>query len=324
VGAVSNFGVGSHGPARNTVYENGYIAGSEFGVYERGRGAIVRDMEFGPGVKYPAYNFFGGRFEFYDNVVDSGIFSDIDPSAELNEVNGFGGNVTDAIAECLVVLGANLAATQADSNVIVRDNIGRVKRHLVQVERTGAGTISLDNVNVYDNEIEFFPASSSDVLAVFGKHPGSSSASVAVRNSRVAPNRMRTAAANLAPVLYDAEFLLSSATDSKLEFGDGRYSIRLADDAAGYLPVAQLGRDRILVAISVEETTAFYYTGWLTRDSATNIQIVGAQAEILAAAPTGTGGTDGRLQLHFGGGKLTIGNRPGANRTFNVEIFSMG
>lgn len=326
VGSVSNSGIGTHGPARNTIYEENRFANVEYGIFERGRGAIIRDNEFGPGVKYPTYHSFGGRIEFYDNVIDPMIFAT--PGATgPEETDGFGGVVQDAYAECLLVLGANLTQNQPDSAVIVRDNIARVRRNIVQAQTTGGAGVVLDNVSVSDNDVEFFPSSPSDALAVYGKFAGSSSATVSLRGGQHGPNRMRTAAANTQPILYGAEFAISASASIPMRFGPSRWSIRLGDDTAAFIPVSQVGRDRILVAISVEETATYYFMGWLTRDSTAHIQIAGGagpNTQVLAAAPTGTSGTDGNMQLHFGGGKLTIGNRLGGTRTFNVEVFSMG
>ncbi len=72
---------------------------------------------------------------------------------------------------------------------------------------------------------------------------------------------------------------MSASTDALFEFGDGRFTMRLADQSAFAIPVAQLGRDRLLVAVSVEETNTYFFMGWITRDSATHIQIAGGAVQ---------------------------------------------
>ncbi len=319
---ISNYGLGSHGPARGTIYENNYIQGVEYGIYERGRNAIIRNNTFGPYVKVPVFHSFGGRIDVYDNVVDAGLFINPDLTSELIEQTA--GTPKTAYAECLITLGANLVVGQPDSSIVVRDNIVRCKQHLMQCERTGSGTLTLANLSVYNNDVEFYPTSTGHETAVFGKYPGSTSSTIALRGQQLGPNNLRTASGNTQPVLYGAEFSMAGTAADPIKFGDGRWSILLADDNVGVIPVAQLGRDKLLVSVSVEETETFYFFGWIKRNATTVTQIAGALVENLATAPTAASGTDGRLQLHLGNGKLTIGNRLGGSRTFNVEVHSMG
>ncbi|WP_024589123.1 hypothetical protein [Aliihoeflea sp. 2WW] len=312
-----------HGPARNTIYEENLFVNVTYGIFERGRGAIIRDNTFGPGVKYPVYHCHGGGIEFYDNVVDHLIFLTLAATGP-EETSGFGGALQDAYAECLVVLGGNLVQSQSDTAIMVRDNIGHVRTNLVQAQTTSGVAVALDNLSVYDNDVEFYPSSPSDVTAVYGKFVGSSGSKVSLRGGRHGPNRLRTAATNTQPVLYGAGFTISSSAGIPIQFGPGRWSVRLADDTVTSIPVQQLGRDRLLVAVSVEESAGYYFMGWVRRENTEAIQINGALTEVFAAATTGTNGTDSRLQLHYGDGKLTIGNRMAGTRSVNVEIFSMG
>lgn len=326
LGSISNFGIGTHGPARGTIYENNQIYNVRYGIYERGRGAVVRNNTFGAGVQIPIMHSFGGRIEVYGNVVDPGIYDNISKSAERQaEVNGFGGDVTDGYAHCLLLLGANLAASQADASVAVRNNVARVKSNLVQIDRTGSVAAGFFNLSVYDNDVEFFPSNPAVAVALIGKAEGASGAGINLYAGQIGPNRMRTARENAQPLLYDPganiTLIASGQAAATLSFDHGAWSVHLANNSANWLPVPMLGRNRLLVSVSVEQTTSFHFTGWITRDSAEVIEIAAGQAEVMATAPTGSDGTNGRLQIHYGTGKLTIGNRLGAARTFNVRIW---
>ncbi len=320
LGAVNNNGLGSHGPGRSTTYENGYIDGVESGIYERGRGSVIRNVRFGPYVTYPVQYLFGGTHEFYGNVIDAGVFEDVGAVNTYQESDDFDGTARDACAKCIAVIGANLLVRDADCQINIHHNTAKVQQHLVEVQTSGGSSVTLTHLKVYDNDVEFFPLTASDELAMFGKYTGSSAATVVLKGEKLGPNRLRTAAANLGPVLYGAEFSLSSTVGVKFEIGNGYHTIRLADDTVGTLLCPLLGRDHIRLSVILNDDSATFFDGWLKRNSATLVGTIVGNVEALATAPTdGTSdGTDTFLGFHFDGGKVTVKNRRGATRSADI------
>jgi hypothetical protein len=141
---------------------------------------------------------------------------------------------------------------------------------------------------------------------------------------------MRTDWGNVKPTIYPTTtpgitFTGSAGDASRYDFGNGNWGARINNDTAVWFPVAQMNRTRLMVSVITEESILYYYTGWIKRDSTESLQILAAgNAEILATAPDGLGGTNNRIQLHFGNGKLTVANRTGSGRLFNITIFEMG
>lgn len=150
---------------------------------------------------------------------------------------------------------------------------------------------------------------------------GSSAASVVLSGGRH-DNAMRTASANIQPTMFaDATIIFSTALGTKIEYGAGKWTMRLADDTAGYIPVAMGSRDKMRVDISLEEDDTNFFSGWVKKGSATLLQVGGnSEFEGLAVEPTGSNGTDGKCQLHYAAGRLFIGHRLSGNRTYNVQV----
>jgi hypothetical protein len=321
IGAVSNYAVGTHGAARGTIYERIVVSNCEYAVYERGRNAQVKSLVIGPNVRVPVFHSFGGAIDIEDVTVDGRLFGAVDLTG-LEEAADFAGDAGDVYPDCLLVVGANLLAKQPESRIVVRGNTARVKKNLVQFDNTGTATML--NLSVFDNDVEFYPDSGSDDVALFGKATGAASNTVSIRGDVLGPNRMRSSTGSKLPVLYGPEIVFSTTSGTYRQFGNGVFSMALSDDTAGALPIAQKGTTKLMLTVTLEETASFYFHGVITADSATHIQFNGAFAQVLATAPTGASSTDGRLQIHFTPGTLTIGNRCGGTRTFNVIAIPFG
>src|SRR5690606_32983976 len=105
---------------------------------------------------------------------------------------------------------------------------------------------------------------------------------------------------------FGSNVAFSTAAGTKHYFGNGRWSIVLADDTADWLPVPQIGRDRLALTLATDGASgSTYFVGWMGRNS-TNLDAASKSTSVEATATAGTGttGTDARLNLHFDGGKL--------------------
>jgi hypothetical protein len=321
IGSVSNYGVGTHGAARGTIYESVIVSDCEHAIFERGRNATVKNLVIGPNVRVPVYHSFGGPIEVSGVTVDGRLFNANDLTG-LIESSDFAGDAGDVYPDCLLMLGANLCATQPESRIVVRNNEVRAKKNLIQFENTGSATFT--NIVAEGNNVEFYPDSNSDNTALFGKATDAAASTISIRGDILGPNNLRSADGGKMPVLYGPEITISESVGTFRQFGPGVFSIRLADDTVGVLPLPQKLATRLFVKVVVEESTTFFFDGAITANSTTSVEFASALTQVLAAAPTGISGTDGRLQLHFTPGALTIGNRCGGTRTFNIVVHGVG
>jgi len=323
IGTVPNYGLGTHGPGRNTIYEDGYIDSVNYGIYERGRGSIIRNIRFGPYVERGVYYSFGGTHEFCNNVMDPGAFEDVTAFNTKQQIGSFSGEITDTYATAAVVLGANLLASEPRSQISIHDNTVKVRQHLIESETTGMSTKTINHMKVYDNDVEFFPPTVSDETALFGKLGGDSAAYINLNGERIGTNRLRTAVANTQPLLYGALHIFSIPTQYQMELGSGYHTVYLSDDQVQWFPVPLIGRDSVRMSVIADEDPTTYFDGWVIRNSATLVGDVPVTVTGEATAPTdGTSdGTDTKLCIHFDGGKVTIKNRRGFNRHFDLIFY---
>lgn len=326
-GTVENFGTGSHGAGHNTIYEDNHFEGVKYGIYERGRGAVVRNNVFGSKVEFPVYHSFGGRLLVHDNKCDAGVFSILAPAdaTDPQDIAGSVANAKAAYAECFVTLGPNLIQDEPSSEVIVRDNFVAVKRGLIGFETSGGSGRTLPNVNCYDNEVEFYAVGTGDVVGQYVKTLASSAANVVLAGGRHGPNRMRAATGWKAPVFAGANVLLSTGANVINEFRPNSYSVPMANNTAVAFQVGQNLKTKLRVSVSIEEDDTKYFDGWINKQPTTVVvQIAGAGYEVTAAVPTGGSGGTTLFQMHYFDGVFYLANRTGFVRTFNVHIDPMG
>lgn len=121
---------------------------------------------------------------------------------------------------------------------------------------------------------------------------------VSLENSAIYDNEIDALSSSTTELAFGTNVNYSTNANVINKTGPSSYTAVIINDRALAFPVAQNGCGKLRVAVSLEETTSFYFIEWLAGNTATNVQITGLSAEILAAVPTGTGGTDGR-QIHY-------------------------
>ena len=316
-GPISNFGVGTHGAARGTIFQNFVISGVRHGIYVRGRDTIIRNGHFGAGiVDTCVFHSFGGCLEIYGCTADAAAFDTVD-GATVKEIPASAGENVGSYAPDFLRLGANIDQSSA---VTLTGNKLRLAHSIVSLEPSIAiDSYAFPNLRAYDNDVEFFPLTAGGECCVLGRTGATPDARSFNLSGGRFDNDCRTASGNTGFLVFGSGVAFSNAAKKPTRFGAIR-RVFLADQDVFTFPIGQIKDEKLRVSIAVLTTESYFFEGWVKKGSATLVQIAGANVEGFSIKPTGSSGTNGRLGLYFDG-NLTIQNRLGANRTFEVMFW---
>lgn len=314
LGSVSSFGIGTHSTSRGALIEGNQITGVGYGLNLRGREErVINNLFTGRIGNSCVYLSFGMnrtiRGNEYKNLYSEGTL----PNSEaLTETNSFEvSNINNYVVPDFI----NYHSSNARGFTTISDNVAwGVGRYFLFID--GAGDYS--DFSLRNNEVYFTPNSVSDEVALIG----SNGEIVTLYGTSMSSN----------------DFIDNPALENVLRFGDGigvssdtglpsdigeAYTVRAyaADDAVVKIRVGQTG-DYLHFSIIPENTVSWIFNGVLDLNS-TTMTSMGVQTNVLglATAPTGTTGTDVKINCHYSGTWLYIENRTGNARNFRVTIY---
>jgi hypothetical protein len=316
-GVVSNFGMGSHGTGRGTLYRNNIIANTERGINLRGRDEMVIG------------NFFYGRFTtscvdlaFGANVTIRGntyrsLFQEgppYDGAADGVERNSFeASNIFNKQAQYFV----SIQSTWDRGSILIESNeVREINRYFVYVDAATAEVLA--DLSLRNNTIGVRPNSVSAPIGLIG----TSAPSLQLQNFRDEGNSLDTPDTSTAVRRYGPSVSVNAAVSVVSAVGSPvTRTVLLNDDTAGRIRTAFAGTN-IVILLHAQNSLASRYFGAITNGSAT-LTSFGASTGVggLASVPVGTTGTDGQTNLHFDGTFLYVENRTGGSRDYFVTFW---
>lgn len=308
-GAVPSFGVGTHGPAENSVFKHGKITNIGNGITVRGRNTIIHDVHFAGKMAACIQATYGSGLRVSDCTVD---YTDYPNKSADTAVSGdttlqpnyflqFGGGSTNdwTYAGASIIQGTKATGLRLGFIKFGSDN--DVSQLVCQDNVVLARPGSADTFNFYD-----------------------ASDPVNVSASKLGPNHLNRLTGAGAVVYYHANVNVGyySGTLSAVEIGNRLFRTNITDDDFSVIRFATLPGSRVIVTLSSDDGTV-RGVFQIIPQSATFAAFgtLGSNVEFLATVPTGTTGTDGKVSLHLtASGALYIENRRGATVKADVSF----
>lgn len=316
-GTIDNFGMGSHGTGRGTMYRNNVISNFGRGINLRGRDEMVIG------------NTFYGRFTtscidlaFGSNVTITGntyrsLFQEgppFDTAADGVERNSFeAANIFNRQAQYFV----NIQSTWDRGSILVSNNECReLNRYFIFVD--SASSEVLADLSLRNNTVAIRPNASGAAIGMIG----TSAPSLQLQNFRDEGNSMDTPDSSTAVRRYGPNVSVNAAVGVVSAVGSPvTRTVLLLNDTVGQIRTAFVGSNIVILVCAQNSLTQRFFgaitvtTGALTSFGASN-SVTG-----IGSVPTGTTGGAGTLNLHYDGQFLYLENRSGGSRDFFVTFF---
>lgn len=317
-GTVTNYGFGSHGTARGTTFRRNRVTGVHTGINLRGRDEKILDNQFHGEITECCVSLFYGfntivKGNVYQNLYSEGALAN--SSAQTETASFEATNINGRVPQDFI----QHSFARERGFVDVSDNVvWGVRRYFLAFPESGTDTWS--DVSLRANRVHFTPGSVSDEVALIGTDTGT----VELLNLTLGGNEF-TGGENLT-ALYrlGTNIDVADAAGAGSRYGD-TYVARVyaADDAVAKIRVGQVG-SQCRFELYAENAVAFIFNGLLEKAS-TTMTSMGVQTLVLgiATVPTGTSGTDGRINCHYSGTWLYIENRSGGLKRLHVTIHPM-
>lgn len=315
LGAVENFGVGSHGTARGTVYRCNRIGGVSRAFMIRGRNERAVDNEI-IGDIYTAVAFlaYGCNFEITGTRYYNGYTEGSLTSGNQIETNSFEAtNINNYTTPYFVYVTSTWERGHTD---IINNTVRSLSGFLLYFSSDG----DKYDFTVKGNNVIFQPSSVANSCGLVG----AASATTNLRNFVEGGNTILGSNSVAEINTFGQNITLNATTGVVSQIGTPTVkTMFLDDDEAGKFRVGQRG-NALWFGLIAQNSQANRFFGYLLKNSASPIEM-GASTGVggLATAPSGTTGTDAQVNLHYDGEFLHIENRSGASRDFHIFIIPM-
>lgn len=317
-GTVANYGFGSHGTARGTTFMRNGVTGVHTGINLRGRDEKILSNQFHGEIAECCVSLFYGfntivKGNVYQNLYSEGALAN--SSAQTETASFEATNINGRVPQDFI----QHSFARERGFLDVSDNVvWGVRRYFLAFPSSGTDTWS--DISVRANRVHFTPGTVSDEVALIGTDTGT----VELLNLTLGGNEF-TGGENLTNLYrLGTDVDVADAAGAGSRYGD-TYVARVyaADDAVAKIRVGQTGA-QCRFELYAENATAFVFNGLLEKESTTMVSM-GVQTLVLgiATVPTGTDGTDGRINCHYSGTWLYIENRSGGLKRFHVTIHPM-
>jgi hypothetical protein len=288
--AVINYGIGMHGPSEGGVISNGFISECRTGVNARGRSTTVDNVMFAGQMATCTYLYEEGAGLTVRNCTyDS--FGYPNKRADIENVDDTTG--TDYFFRA--GLNGTIGRAIYDIAVVVENNLVKGCKTVETIAGTG-------------NTFEFFQAGASNTNILNGDFSG---------------NEIKILTGNAR--WFDLSLILGARTAgdkfTKLKY-DGSYYVTIEDDEVIKIPKVCRGGSRIVLTVSIRNSTSFIFQLAPTSASVNNIANtpVTVAANASGSTMTGTTGNDGDMTFGLEGEDLYIENRVGSQRIMRVNV----
>lgn len=317
-GTVANYGFGTHGTSRGTTLKNNKITGVYIGINLRGRDEKVLNNQFYGEISECCVSLFYGfntivEGNTYQNLYSEGALAN--SSAQTETASFEADNINGRVPHDFI---QHSFARERGFVDVSNNVVWGIRRYFFAFPSSGTDTWR--DISLRGNRVHFTPGSVSDEVALIGTDTGT----VELLNLTLSGNEF-TGGENLT-ALYrlGTDVDVADAEGAGSRYGD-TYVARVyaTDDTVAKVRVGQVG-SQCRFELYAENAVAFIFNGLLEKES-TTMTSMGVQTLVLglATVPTGTTGTDGRINCHYSGTWLYIENRTGGIKRLHVTIHPM-
>lgn len=317
-GSIENFGLGTHGATRNCTFKNNRIGNVSRGINLRGRNARIINNEFFGDMALCCIDLSTGCNTHIEGNTYNNMFSEGSLTVGTTQIEDSSFEATNLRnKQCLYFIRVQ-STYERGTDIVVNNSAHQLGLRFLFFD-FDSGTQY--DWSVCENNMFFFPATSSHEVGLVGCEGGT----VNLANWTCRNNHMQASAAATDVFTYGTGITVagSAVPASVSDLGTAwSYTVYIEDDDIAKLRIFQQG-DYAKLWVESADVATFRFIGYVLKDSASLTSIAANDFEGLAAAPTAgaSGGTDGRLQVHYGDTWLTLKNRTGTSRNFDVTIF---
>jgi hypothetical protein len=309
-GAVPSFGVGTHGPSEDMIFENGRISNIGQGVTVRGRNTTIRGIKFNGNMAECIGATYGTGLTVTDCEVDYTDFPDKSADTALTGDTtlqpdyfirfGNSSGVSDWIYS---------GATTVFNNKLTGLRLGFI---------TFVQNNDVTDLNVYNNTVSCRPGSA-DTFSFFH-----ADTAVNITDSTIGPNVLRRltgsgAVRYFAPSLVVGNWINSL---SVAELGDRQSRVILPNNQFVVIRHKCVpGSSAVVTLVSDRATVRGVFQVSPANLTLTSFGLIGSDVNGSASPLNGTTGSSGKFTLFLSSsGELSLENRMGGNTTVEVTV----
>jgi hypothetical protein len=309
-GAVPSFGLGTHGPAEDTIFERGRISNIGQGITVRGRNTTIRAVKFNGKMDECIQATYGTGLTVSDCEVD---YTDY-PNKSLD--TPLTGDV-DLQPSYFIRFG-NLSGVSdwiySGATTVFNNKITGLRYGFIRFVQNNAVT----DLNVLNNTVSCRPGSS-DTFEFF-----SAGSAVNLNDCTLGPNVLRRLSGSGVVRYFDTNLVIGAyiGTVFVTELHDRQIRIVLPDDQYVIVRHKAIPGSNAVLTLSTDRATVLGHFQIRPADGTlVSLGLIGADVEGSAVPITGTTGANGKFTLHLGSlGDIWLENRMGGDTTVELTV----